>query len=213
MLHSLAQPLAYLGAVLGVGMVVPQLIRTIRHPRLTGVSALSWGLMALGCAMWLDYGLRTSSIVQLPGNTVLVAGAVAVVLLVPSRWSRTGRAAVLATVLSTLVLASLVLPPATVGYVAFSLSLVSAWPQLIESYGNSRAGIVSGLSLPTYFVRIASISCWLSYALISTDVPVAVSATFGLTATTAIIVMEGTARQRAAFGASDLDLELEGMKA
>jgi len=213
MLHSLAQPLAYLGAVLGVGMVVPQLVRTIRHPHLTGVSALSWGLMALGCAMWLDYGLRTASMVQLPGNTVLIAGSVAVVLLVPSRWSRPGRAVVLASALGALVVASLTLPAETVGFMAFGLSLVSTWPQLIESYGNSRKAIVSGLSLPTYFVRIASITCWLSYALISTDIPVAVSATFGITATTAIILMEGSARQRSGLTADESERELEGATA
>jgi uncharacterized protein with PQ loop repeat len=196
LLQSLAQPLAYLGAALGIAMVVPQLTRTIRHPNLPGVSALSWGLLSLGCLMWLTYGIRTSAMSQIPGNVVLIAGAVAVVLLVPGSRPRSARALLLVAAAGILLVTTHFLPAQTVGFVAFGFSLVSSWPQLVASYGNWRCGIVSGLSLTTFFARMASISCWLSYALISTDTPVAVSSTFGLAATVAIISMEMSLRVR-----------------
>ena len=89
--------LAYVGATLGVAMVVPQLLRTVRHPDLGGVSPSSWGLTALACLTWLTYGVRTATIPQIPGNVLLVSGAVSIALLVPSPVSRSTRALVLAT--------------------------------------------------------------------------------------------------------------------
>ena len=69
-LHALALPLAYLGAFLGVAMVLPQLTRTIRHPDLEGVSPASWALTSLACLAWLIYGLRADVLPQVPGNVL-----------------------------------------------------------------------------------------------------------------------------------------------
>ena len=71
--HALAVGLGYTGATLGVAMVVPQIVRIVRHPSLTGVSPLSWALSTFACLAWLTYGLRTSATPQIPGN-VLLAG-------------------------------------------------------------------------------------------------------------------------------------------
>lgn len=193
-MQSLALPLAYLGALLGVTMVLPQLIRTIRHPDLPGVSALSWSLTSLACFAWLIYGVRTATMPQIAGNVLLVSGAVAVVLLVPNGVARSRKAFALGGAAVTLLLVSLVIPPATVGYVAFGIGLLSAWPQLIESFGNWRSGGESGLSLTTWSVKIASTLCWLSYAIIATDVPVLVACAFGLTTTLTIFALETSAR-------------------
>ena len=69
-------------------MVVPQIRRTLRHPTLGGVSPVAWSMTALACMTWLTYGIRTAKMQQIPGNVLLVAGAVVVGLLVPSRASR-----------------------------------------------------------------------------------------------------------------------------
>ncbi|MBK9738839.1 MAG: hypothetical protein IPO93_04900 [Actinobacteria bacterium] len=193
-LHSLALPLAYVGALLSVAMVLPQLTRTIRHPHLPGVSALSWALTAVGCLGWLLYGLRISSVPQIPGNVLLISGAVAVVILVPSVVSRSRRALGLAAAAGLLLLVNTVVPAQTVGYVAFAISMVSAWPQLFESYGNWRTGGESGLSLTTWSVKIASTSSWLAYGILAADLPVLVACSVGLVTTLAIIGMETSAR-------------------
>jgi len=195
--HALAEPLAYLGAALGIGMVVPQVLRTLRHPGLPGVSALSWGLMSLSCLTWFAYGLRTAAIPQLPGNALLVTGAVAIVLLVPSAHSRRNRIFTLASAAALLVVLATVLPAQTVGFIAFSISLCSAWPQLIESFGTWRAGAISGVSLTTLSVRLVSTLCWMAYAILAFDLPVIISASFGLMTSLAIFGMEASLRLNA----------------
>ena len=210
LLQSLAQPVAYVGAALGVAMVIPQLARTVRHPNLPGVSAMSWGLLALGSLMWFAYGIRTTAIPQLPGNVFLASGAVAVVMLVPSVLSRRKRAQAMGSAASVLVALAIVLPPQNVGYVAFSISLCSAWPQLIESFSNWRSGVVSGVSLTMMSVRLTSILCWISYAVLASDRPVIISATFGLMSTLAVLGMEASLRlgqERAILAAPELELE------
>ncbi len=194
--HSFVLPLAYLGATLGVAMVLPQLSRTMRHPSLPGVSALSWGLTAVACLAWLGYGVRTATMPQIPGNILLITGAVAVVLLVPSPWSRSRRALSLGTSAAAILALAVVLPAQTIGYVAFAIGLVSAWPQLVESFANWRSGGESGLSLTTWSVKLASSSCWLAYALLATDLPVAVASAFGMTANIAVFGMEASLRLR-----------------
>lgn len=193
-LSSLALSLAYVGAFLSVAMVLPQLIRTIRHPHLPGVSAVSWALTAAGCLLWLLYGLRTATIPQIPGNGLLVSGAVAVVLLVPSAVSRARRALGLAAAATLLLGANTVMPAQTVGYLAFAISIFSAWPQLFLSYGNWRTGGESGLSLTTWSVKIASTSCWLAYGILAADMPVLVACSVGMATTLVIVGIETSAR-------------------
>ena len=94
--HEIAFGFGYLGASLGVAMVVPQIVRIVRHPSLPGVSPISWALTVFGCLLWFTYGLRSGALPQIPGNVLLVGGAVAVVLLMKSSTSRTRRAMLLA---------------------------------------------------------------------------------------------------------------------
>ncbi len=194
-LHSVALPLAYIGALLSVGMVLPQLIRTIRRPALTGVSPTSWALTSLACLAWLIYGFRADVLPQVPGNVLLVAGAIAVVLLVPSAWSRSRRAVSLVVAAALIVSMAMLVSPPMVGYLAFSISLMSVWPQLVDSYGNWRTRVESGLSLSTWSIKIAATVCWLSYATITADLPVLIASSIGMATTLAVFGMETSARQ------------------
>ena len=189
-----ATTLAYVGATLGVLMVVPQVLRTVRHPRLGGVSTVSWGLLAVACLSWLLYGLRTQTWPQVPGNVFLVSGAVAVVLLVPSPHSRVRRAATLAAVAAAVVVVALAIPAHLVGYLAVGIGLTSAWPQLYDSLLSSRRTALSGVSIATWGTRLASQSCWLAYAVLVRDVPVLLSASVALSAATAMVAVEASRR-------------------
>jgi len=194
-LHSFAMPLAYLGAVLSFAMVVPQLARTIRHPTLPGVSPSSWAITAVSCLGWLIYGLRADVLPQVPGNVLLIMGSVALVLLVPSTWSRRRRAGLLAGTSAALVAMSMVIAPVAVGYLAFGIGLLAGWPQLVDSYSNWRSGIESGVSLPTWWVKLAATMCWLSYSVIAVDIPVLIASVLAAATIAAVFLLEASARQ------------------
>jgi len=191
--HGLALVLAYTGATLGVLMVVPQILRTLTHPALGGVSAVAWSMTALGCSMWLVYGIRTVTVPQIPGNILLVSGAVAVVLLVPSPASRRRRAATLGAVWALLLTVAVLVPAHMVGYLAVVIGFVSAWPQVYDSVLTWRAGTRSGVSITTWSIKSVSQLCWLSYALLASDVPVALSATVALGTSLTLVSLESLA--------------------
>jgi uncharacterized protein with PQ loop repeat len=191
----LVQSLAYLGATLGVAMVVPQIVRTVRHPALSGVSPVAWSLTVLACSTWLTYGLRTGTVPQIPGNVLLVSGALAIVLLVPSVWSRRRRALVLGGLWSVVMLLAWTMPPGWVGYFALVVGLFSSWPQLYDSVAGLRAGSgESGVSITTWSIKVVSQSSWLVYALATAQVAVTISATVALSTALLLVAVESYRR-------------------
>jgi uncharacterized protein with PQ loop repeat len=204
--HEIGFGFGYLGAALGVAMVVPQIVRIVRHPSLPGVSPVSWALTAFGCILWLTYGIRSGALPQIPGNFLLICGAIAVALLVKSPTPRARRAMLLAVGAALLEAIALVIPPEGVGYLAFAVGTVSTWPQLYDSVGNWRAHVNSGVSLGTWGLRIASQVCWLAYAVGTSDMPVAIGAVVaGLTGVT-MVALE-TAARAPAFGSAGVITE------
>lgn len=192
-LHSLGVGLGYLGAALGVAMVVPQLVRTIRDRSLPGVSVLSWSLMALACLSWLLYGVRTGEIPQIPGNVLLVSGAVVVALAAPSALSVGLRAALLAASGLGLVALAVLASSAAIGFVAIGIALVSSTPQSVKSVLR-RGATVSAVSPMSWVLRVASQLCWLLYALTVHDVRVVISAIVLLVNAVVVLVAETTRR-------------------
>jgi uncharacterized protein with PQ loop repeat len=193
-LHAIGVASGYLGAALGVGMVVPQIIRTLHDRHLTGVSPLSWALTALACFTWLLYGIRTREIPQLPGNVLIVSGAFVIVLLVPSLVTTRVRALRLAAAVVPIVAAAVWAPAIVIGLLAFSIGLTSAWPQLLTSLTRP-AGVPSALSISAWLMRCGSQTAWLFYAVVLHDLAVTISATFTLTS--AIIILSVELRRNA----------------
>jgi uncharacterized protein with PQ loop repeat len=191
----LVQSLAYLGATLGVAMVVPQIVRTVRHPALSGVSPVAWSLTVLACSTWLTYGLRTGTVPQIPGNVLLVSGALAIVLLVPSVWSRRRRAAALGAAWSALMVVAWTMPAALVGYLALVVGLFSAWPQVYDSVAGLRAGEgTSGVSVSAWSLRVVSQTSWLVYALATRQTAVTLSASVALSTAVLLVAVESYRR-------------------
>jgi uncharacterized protein with PQ loop repeat len=187
-LHPVAEASGYLGSVLGVSMVIPQIIRTYRNRTLPGVSAMSWALTALSCLLWLLYGVRTAELPQIPGNILMVSGAAVVVLAVPSAASVGRRAIALLGGAGALAVVAFVLPAAAVGAIGFGIGLISGLPQLIVSL--TRRDGDSAVSLLTWGLRVASQACWLFYALVVGDVVVSISAAFLLTSAALVLGTE-----------------------
>ena len=191
-LDTIAAATGYLGSALGVAMVIPQVLRTLRNRQLPGVSALSWALTAIACTTWLLYGIRTAEIPQIPGNVLLVSGAVAVVLLVPSRTAPIIRALGLAAAATLVGLLAVVAPPAAIGGVGGAIGVVSGLPQLIRSL--RRTAAVSAVSPLTWGLRVASQTAWLSYGLMLHDLVVVFSAAVLLSNALAVLLLETTRR-------------------
>ncbi len=193
-LHHLALLVGFVGAGLGVTMVVPQLLRIVRHPQLPGISAGAWSLTGMACLTWLIYGVRTGSVPQVPGNLLLVSGAAAIVLLVPGRLSRRHRGLSLIGVGAALATLALLLPARADGYLAFGIALVSTWPQVFESVATWRARRTSGVSISTWALRIASQVCWFGYAVGTGDRPVLIATVVAMSTGLALISLEVGAR-------------------
>lgn len=192
--HDEALLLGYVGSFFGVVMVVPQIVRILRHPGLRGVSTLSWSLSTLGCLAWLTYGLRTGSAPQIPGNLLLITGTTAVALLAAADRPRSARMLRLGGAACVVLAIAWLMPAHEVGYVGFSIGLISAWPQLYDSVGNWRAHVTSSVSVSTWALRLASQMCWLGYAIRASDVPVFVSACVSLTLAVVLVALETAAR-------------------
>jgi len=175
-LRHFAEGLGYLGSALGVAMVVPQIVRTYRNRTLPGVSAMSWALTAISCLTWLLYGVRTAEVPQIPGNVLLVSGAVVVVLAVPSARSVGYRATALLAAASSVTVIAFLVPSSAIGGLGFAIGLVSGLPQLLVSL--SRRSGESAVSLLTWGLRVACQASWLMYAILIGDMVVTVSAAF-----------------------------------
>jgi len=205
--HTLALTLAYIGSAIGVAMVVPQILRIVRHPHMPGVSPWTWAITAVACSTWLTYGVRAGSLPQIPGNVLLISGAIAIVLLVPAAWSRSQRALALAVAIVAVVTVSTHLSPEAVGFFAFGIGLVGMWPQVFETVWLRRGLGPSALSLTSNALKVGSQLCWLAFALLTADVPVVISALMALS-TNAVISAVEVSRRRA-WSSPDLARVLE----
>ena len=190
--HTLALTIAYAASVFGVAAVVPQILRTLRHPHMAGVAPLSYAVSILACTGFMIYGLRADVIPQIPGNVLLVTGSIAIVLLVPSHLSRSRRALMLVAAMTVVALVAFHVPVETAGFLAFGISLFSAWPQVVTTLRGTREA--AGVSLTTFSLRLAAGLGWLAYAVIARDVPVIFSAGV-MTVTTVLVLAVESARR------------------
>jgi uncharacterized protein with PQ loop repeat len=188
-LHAVAVASGYLGAALGVAMVIPQIGRTLRDRTLPGVSALSWGLTALACASWLLCGVRAGELPQIPGNVLLSSGSVLVALAVPSVVAVPLRVAALVVSGALLSAVAAFGPVTAIGVLAIGLAVVSGLPQTVRSL-RRRGEAGSALSLSSWLLRVVSQASWLFYGLAVHDITVVVSATFILSNAVIVVAVE-----------------------
>ena len=189
------QDLAYVASGIGVAVVGPQIQRIVRYPQLAGVSPWTWSITVVTCSLWMTYGLRSGSLPQVPGNILLISGAVAIVLLVPAGWSRQRRAAALAAMALSLIAVSSQLSPEQVGFLAFAIGLTGMWPQVTQTVWQRRGLGPSSLSLSSSALKVLSQTLWLSFALLTTDVPVIVAAIVTLSANGLVTAVEASRRR------------------
>ena len=185
---------AYLASAAGAASVLPQIARTLRNRHMGGVAPLSYAVTSVACTVWMVYGARAEVWPQIPGNVLLVSGAVAIILLVPHRWSRTSRGLLLAGAMLVAACVAFAVPVAAAGMVAFGIGLFSAWPQVVMTLRGSSAA--AGVSLATFGLRLTAGLGWLFYAVLDHDVPVLLSAVVMVSTTVLVLAVE--ARRRTA---------------
>ena len=179
-------------------MVIPQILRIVRHPHMGGVSPWTWAITVVSCTTWIAYGVRTGSMPQIPGNILLVSGAIAIVLLVPAAWSRSVRAIGLVAATAAMVLVSTRLEPEVAGFFALAIGLTGMWPQVFETVWLRRGMGPSAISLTSQALKVVSQLCWLAFAVLTLDVPVLVAAIMTLSTNIVITGVELARRRTAA---------------
>ncbi|MCW2528065.1 MAG: hypothetical protein JWM76_2925 [Pseudonocardiales bacterium] len=189
------QYVGYLGATIGVCMVIPQIARTYRNRALGGVSVLSWALSGLSSFTWLLYGVRAAETPQIPGNVLTVSGAMVIALAVPSPVGRSRRAVAIALPAAVLIALAATTPPTALGFVAFGIGIVSMLPQTLRSL-RSTGDEVSAVSVLTWILFGVSQACWLIYALVVHDLVVTISACWIMASALAIVSSELRQRRR-----------------
>jgi uncharacterized protein with PQ loop repeat len=196
--------MAYLGSALGVAMVAPQILRIVRHPHLPGVSVWRWSITVVACSLWLTYGVRSGSMPQIPGNVLLISGR-AIVLLVPADLGTRRRALALAAVTTgpgRLEPGS----PAAGGLPGLRHRLTGMWPQVYETVWRRR-GLGPSLSLTSTGLGLVSQLLWLTFAVLTLDIPVVVAAVVAISTNTVITLVEAS-RRRTPFGSTPLEADL-----
>ena len=192
--HLIALTVAYAASAAGASSVLPQITRTLRNRHMGGVAPLSYAVTSVACTVWMVYGMRAEVWPQIPGNVLLVTGAVAIVLLVPHRRSPWTRAALLGSAMLGAAYLAFTVPVAAAGMLAFGIGLFSAWPQVVTTLRGAR--VAAGVSLTAFGLRLAAGLGWLFYAVLDRDIPVLLSATVMVATTMLILGVE--ARRRAA---------------
>jgi uncharacterized protein with PQ loop repeat len=197
-LNTLATTLAYVGSAIGVAVSIPQIQRIVANPRVAGVSPWMWAIVAVSCSLWMNYGVRTGTWPQVPGNTLIIAGAVTIVVLVPAKMGRARRAGLLALVIALANLVAVTLmAPGSVGFLAFAVGLFAAWPQVFQTVWVRRGLGPSAVSLTSNALAIGAQVLWLAFALITTDVPVIAASILAIGTAGVVLGVEATRRRAA----------------
>ena len=150
------------------------------------------------CFTWLLYGIKAHVLPQIPGNVLICPGAAMIALAAPARLTVAQRAAVLAAVVGTIIVAAMSVRPEYLGFLAFGITLVSAPPQTIVSLARWRSSRRSAVSLPAWAMRGGSQVFWLAYGLGRHNGPIIVAAAITMTSAVTLIAAETCSPHRRA---------------
>lgn len=191
--ETAATVFATVGSVLSVVLLLPQTIRTIRYPWLAGVSVLAYASSTVSGLLWAIYGVR---IVVWPlafSSMLVAAGSLTIAAHVPGRWPGAPRLLMLTAITVMTTLLAFVVPVGVLGTLASVLSVGAVWLQVFRSFKGSSTD--RGVSLLSIGLRSAASLCWLTYAVIATDVAMLVTSPATILAAGLVLTVE-TARRR-----------------
>lgn len=165
--------LAVVSPVLTVGRAVPQTARLVRSGA-SGVSAATWILIFVTAELWCAYGVFAHVPAELAANIPNGALALVVVVLTGRRRAATGRLLAAASILTVTaaVLVAICVHDGVSGIVsgvAVMGSITLYFPQVIKVL---REPDVTGVSLVTWMLALASAISWGVYGLLIHKLPV-----------------------------------------
>jgi len=190
--HTTAAAIAALAIacpVLTIGRGVPQAVRLVRRGA-DGVSILTWQLWLLIGEPWIAYGV----IAHVPAEVVTncattVVGAVTLVLATRAAGT-TGRAVATSLVASGAIVLLVAVSVrahdlAPISVVAVTGSIVMYLPQAVRTF---RAPSVTGVSMSTWALALATSVVWGAYGLLIAKVPVWLPSLVAVPTSAAIVV-------------------------
>ncbi|MBK9433804.1 MAG: hypothetical protein IPN52_01295 [Micrococcales bacterium] len=195
-----AEWFGYAGAALMTAMSLPQIARIVRDRSAAGVSLLTWTLFVLAGTGWLSYGLILQAPAIIVGNLTFISTTVTVVVLLLRRqrsWPLLSASLVPLLAVALAVAALTRLPGAVASSLGVLLGIATTVPQLVESIGRRRAGLVSEVSLAALFMLLAGQALWLTYGLTRPDLPMIVANVVAVTVTSSLIVVESRVSAKA----------------
>lgn len=175
------------GMVLNAVMSLPQALRGLRAAPNSGMSATTWALSAACAGSWCVYGAAAPVAEQIPGNALMLFGALTVLHVTGRRGTQTIRAWIV--LVSCICAATLVFWLAGVrgiGWFAFAIGAARSVPQLFVAV---LSPVIDGLSTGTWLLTVAASLSWLCYGLVAHNVTIGCSAGTGLLMAAAIVIV------------------------
>lgn len=178
---------------MSVALLLPQMVRTIRHPRLAGVSLLAYVSSTMSGLLWAAYGARMAVWSLAWSSAVVAVGSLVIAARVPGRWPGPVRLLVLVGTTVVTTVFAFAAPMVALGAIASTLSVGAVWLQVVRSFRGSSGD--RGVSLLSIGLRTSASLCWLTYAVLATDVAILVSSPATILAAGLVFATE-TARRR-----------------
>lgn len=182
-----------------LSMFVPQLVRMVASRSSQGVSAATWALNCVVSLAWLAYSLRHDITQGIVVNVVIAAGVFAVLAVT---FAETGpwraRTAAAGAALAGAGAVFYVAPLGVLAVVCLCVSLVADLPQLVASVRTWRSGTPGAVSLATWALACVSAVLWITFGVGAGQWPIVAANAAALANRGGILVLETSARRRAA---------------
>lgn len=177
--------LGVLGLIVGLTRALPQLVRLLRKKDAAGVSVDGSATASIVSAAWTTYGVLTEqpAVVVASGTPAVVFALITLAALRYGRSIREFKTAPVVLVVSAVV----VFFGGAIGLgVALTVgALIANTPHVIVAY---REKDLSGISPSTWRLNATDGAIWITYAVITGDVPILVNNTFQLITSLLIVL-------------------------
>ncbi|HWL65951.1 MAG TPA: PQ-loop domain-containing transporter [Actinomycetota bacterium] len=181
----MAGTLGAVGTVIGLVRALPQLIRLLRTKDAHGVSLDSAATSSIVSFAWMAYGLLSDqfAVVLATGLSATVFAVITLVALRFGRHVRELRAAPYC--LAIVLIVPLAAGGGGLGTILAVSALVANVPQVVVAY---RERDLTGLSPSTWALSASDGAVWLTYGIVTGDIPIMVNNFFQFSTSSAIVV-------------------------
>lgn len=188
--------LGLLGGGINTASNLPQLLKIRREQSAVGISLTTWSLSYTITALWLAYGIRTTSPSQIITNAAYGI-LVLLVLVATLKYSAQSKT-----------VGSLILLGIPAFFLPLGLSIAKPWltlillgfafsrlPQLRTSWQTYRSGRTSAVSIASWFLNMLANVCWIAYGIMDARPTVIWPSAIYLLSSATIIGLELAARR------------------